>query len=128
MNDIIKEFTEPITFYLCALDAVRASFQLPNGKTIILSQTSDYTTTDKEEQDFFSQQRHVGAKRMDDAKFRTWATLQFSKLPTIFNTLIKEPKDVEEFVWSSESEAEVIKHLKENGYIVYKDKKRAEKE
>lgn len=111
---------EPVIFYLSAIDAVKATFELPNGKSIVLTQSVQYETSDDEEIEFLSKQRYVGVKRLGDKEFRYFAAKQFENLPTVYNEKIKSASDVEEFSWSSESEQRIIAKLRENGYIVYK--------
>ncbi|MFA7030414.1 MAG: hypothetical protein WC179_09075 [Candidatus Cloacimonadaceae bacterium] len=114
---------EPVTFYMVSPEVMRYSIKFPSGKILLLKKGETYTTEDKEEQDFLTRQKYLAAKKLDDKEFRMWATLQFNKLPTVYNKAISEPKDVEEFVWSSEFENAVVKKLKERGYIAYKSKK-----
>ena len=118
---------EPITFYLSAVDAVKASFELPSGLNIVITQATPYTTSNEEEIDFLSKQRFLGVKRLTDKEFRFFATKQFNKIPTVYNKDIKGPKDIEEYAWTSDSEQRIIAKLKENGYIVYKKKDSKEK-
>jgi hypothetical protein len=115
---------EPLTFYLTAPEVTESSFKLPNGKVIILRRGDSYLTEDAEEQNFLSQQKYIGAKKLDDKEFRMWATLQFEKIPTVYNNSIQTEKDAEEFLWTSETEEYAINKLKENGYMVYKRNKK----
>jgi len=122
------EVTEPLTFYIVSPEVVKYTLKIPDtGKIIILRKGEEYSTEDKHEQDFLSQQKYLGVKRLSDKEFRVWATLQFDKIPTVYNGNISDPKDVEEFVWSSEFENEVIKKLKERGYIAYRANKKGSK-
>jgi len=126
-SQTLLEITEPLTFYIVSPEVVRYSLKFPDtGKILILHRGDAYTTEDKTEQEFLSQQKYLGVRRFNDKEFRMWATLQFDRIPTVYNALIKDKKDVEEFVWSSEFENEVIKNLKERGYIVYRAKKKGE--
>jgi hypothetical protein len=111
---------EPLIFYLTAPEVSRYDLSLPNGKRLIFNQSTQYKTEDKEEQDFLSQQKYIGVKRMNDKEFRQWATLQFDSIPTIYNRSIQSKEDIEEHLWTSESEDYAINKLKESGYTVFK--------
>ena len=120
MSKIERIPNEPIIFYLSASDVVKGTYKLPSGSTIIITQSVPYSTTDDEEIEFLSKERFLGARRISDKEFRFFATKQFKDLPTVYNKNINSAKDVEEFVWTSESEQRIIAKLRENGYIVYK--------
>lgn len=124
MNKII----EPLTFYVTSNAVLKVTIVIPSTKKrIVLSPGKSYETSDKDEIDYLSKQKFIAARKLGDKEFRTWATLQFKDLPTVYNTAIETPKDVEEFVWSSEFENEVISTLKERGYIIYHRKRKEDK-
>ena len=114
---------EPIVFYLTSPEVVTYTIKFPSGKIHILKRGDKYTTEDKEEQDFLSKQKYIGAAKLNDTEFRMWATLQFDKIPTVYNKQVENKEDIEEYLWNSDTEQLAINKLKENGYTVYKKKK-----
>ena len=118
---------EPIVFYLASPEIVTYTIKFPSGKIHILKRGDKYTTEDKEEQDFLSKQKYIGAAKLNDKEFRMWATLQFDKIPTVYNKQIETKEDIEEYLWNSDTEQLAINKLKENGYTVYKNTKKKAK-
>jgi len=116
---------EPKEFYIAASDVVNYTIKFPSGKIVILNRGDRYKTEDEAEIDFLSQQRYLACKGLDDKEFRVWATLQFDKIPTVYNKQVEKKEDIEEFLWNSDTEQMAINKLKENGYTVYKNSKKA---
>lgn len=118
---------EPKVAYLANPEIVKYDIKFPSGKIITLTPNKTYKTEDADELDFLSKQKGIGLGKMNDKEFRMWATLQFDRIPTVYNDNIKDKKDVEEFVWSSEYENEIVQKLKDNGYIIYKKEVKGKK-
>ena len=112
--------TEPLIFYISRYEIADMGIALPNGKRISLSRGDEYKTSDPEEIAFLTDVKGLGARKMDDAEFRGWATTQFDNLPTIDRLDIKTVKDVETHLWTSSFEKIIISFLKTKGWIVTK--------
>ena len=107
--DIPKKIT------LAGFDVVRAKFELPNGKIIVLRRGETYETSDPEELDFFSTQRVVNIRKPEGKELEKYISQQL--LPTVDNLTITAEM-VDEFKWSTEAEERVIAKLIERGYKV----------
>ena len=119
----MNKVKEPITFYLASPNIIKGSFKLPDGTSVFFNRGTTYTTSEPEVIDFLSKQTGLGIKKMNDKEFRVWYNRTFDELPTVFNDNYKREIDVEEFIWTSDSEKRIAQKLRDRGYLVSKEEK-----
>ena len=111
---------EPKKICLSRIEIIEASFKLPNGGSLVLTQKNPfYITDDPDVIDFMSRQKGVCIGDIDDVEYRSYMSRRFSELPSAFRTDVKS-EEAERCRWDTEDEKLAIGKLKELGYIVYK--------
>lgn len=108
---------EPIIFFNSRYGTLYRSIILPNGKKIVLSETSrEYRTSDPDEIEFLSKLSGIGSRKINEAEYRLWITTNISQLPHT-EADINSITDIEEFIRTGQEEA-IIAALRKKGYTV----------
>lgn len=116
----------PKKVYISNMNMLSFEVELPSGKVLNFQKgEKPYITSDKEELKFLSKQRGLAITDLEFKKLKRY--FQDLNIPTIDNANI-DLSNADKYKWSTKLEKDVMKALKERGYVVYRRQDMPEEE